>query len=213
MTVETAGNYHISGEIADEAQEVRLSASAPLQALPEGTSTVSLFFDRRQLPSGGTYGPFTLVSLQFFEQRDEGIAWLDKYSGSYAIATLLEGPPSTVPTPSATSTPTYTATPTTPTSTATATQTPTDVATAPPTLSPTATQTSNPTETATPIPCAGDCDGGDTVTIDELVKGVNIALGNLALDQCPQFDCNGNQQVTVDCLVQAVNAALNNCSG
>jgi len=49
------------------------------------------------------------------------------------------------------------------------------------------------------------------VTVDELVKGVNIALANLAFDQCPQFDCNRNDTVTVDCLVKGVNAALNGC--
>jgi len=51
------------------------------------------------------------------------------------------------------------------------------------------------------------------VSVDELVKGVNIALGNLTLDQCSAFDCNANRHVTVDCLVKAVTAALNGCSG
>ncbi|HUI25956.1 MAG TPA: hypothetical protein VL403_07700 [Candidatus Kryptonia bacterium] len=59
--------------------------------------------------------------------------------------------------------------------------------------------------------CVGDCDSNHKVTVEELVKGVNIALGTLTLDQCPAFDCNGNQHVTVDCLVKGVNAALNGC--
>ena len=67
------------------------------------------------------------------------------------------------------------------------------------------------TPTAPPSPCVGDCDQSGTVTVDELIKGVNIALGILPLAQCPQFDCNSNGQVTIDCLVKAVNAALNGC--
>jgi Protein of unknown function (DUF1566)/NHL repeat len=59
--------------------------------------------------------------------------------------------------------------------------------------------------------CIGDCDNGGAVTVDELVKGINIALGTLPLDQCPQFDCNGTGQVTVDCVITAVSAALNGC--
>lgn len=104
----------------------------------------------------------------------------------------------------------------TPTATVAATLTPT--ATVPPTstVAPTATPTPTPTPgppTSTPTlgPCVGDCDHSGTLTVDELVKGVNIALGNLTLDQCPMFDCNATQKVTVDCLVKAVNGALNGC--
>jgi YVTN family beta-propeller protein len=84
-----------------------------------------------------------------------------------------------------------------------------------PTLTPltTPSATSLPTATPTPGPCVGDCDDSGTVTVDELVKGVNIALGTATLDQCPAFDCNANQHVTVDCLVKAVNAALTGCPG
>jgi hypothetical protein len=59
--------------------------------------------------------------------------------------------------------------------------------------------------------CTGDCDGLGTVTVDELVKGVNIALGNSPLTECPSFDTNDDDQVTVDELVDAVNNALNGC--
>jgi hypothetical protein len=60
--------------------------------------------------------------------------------------------------------------------------------------------------------CIGDCDNSGKVTVDEIVKGVNIVLGERPLDQCPPLDCNGNGQVTVACLVQAVGAALNGCA-
>ncbi len=59
--------------------------------------------------------------------------------------------------------------------------------------------------------CIGDCDASGGVTIDELIAGVNIALGNAALTVCPVFDCNGSGEVTINCLVSAVNAALNGC--
>lgn len=59
--------------------------------------------------------------------------------------------------------------------------------------------------------CSGDCSGDGIVTIDELVTGVDIALGTAPLDRCRAFDCNGAEQVTIDCLVQAVSHALNGC--
>ena len=61
-----------------------------------------------------------------------------------------------------------------------------------------------------PLRCTGDCSGDGTVTIEELIRGVNIALG-AAADQCAPFDCNATGQVTIDCLVQAVAHALNGC--
>ncbi len=61
--------------------------------------------------------------------------------------------------------------------------------------------------------CVGDCDGKGTVTVSELVKGVNIALGAAALDDCDVFDSNSDHKVTVDELVAAVNTALNGCAG
>src|SRR5512143_387334 len=59
--------------------------------------------------------------------------------------------------------------------------------------------------------CVGDCDGNGMVAIDELVKGVTIALGARSVGQCLAFDVDANQAVTVDELVAAVNAALTQC--
>src|SRR5512143_2237004 len=64
---------------------------------------------------------------------------------------------------------------------------------------------------AAAVRCAGDCDGNGSVTIDDIVTRVNIALGSLSPDHCPSFDCTGNGEVTVDCLITAVIAALNDC--
>jgi len=54
----------------------------------------------------------------------------------------------------------------------------------------------------------GDCNGDGIVSIDELIKGVNIALGNLPVTACPAFDTNHNGQVSIDELIAAVNVAL-----
>jgi hypothetical protein len=60
--------------------------------------------------------------------------------------------------------------------------------------------------------CVGDCNGDGSVTIAELVTGVNIALGSLPVDRCPSFDCASDRAVTIDCLIKAVIAAVNGCA-
>jgi RHS repeat-associated protein len=54
----------------------------------------------------------------------------------------------------------------------------------------------------------GDCNNDGQVTVDELIVGVNIALGNFGLTRCPSFDVNGDGDVTINELIQAVNSAL-----
>lgn len=81
----------------------------------------------------------------------------------------------------------------------------------------TALQTPTPTATATPTPptpitCVGDCGDDGAVTVDEIIRGVNIALGTASVGSCGAFDVNGDNAVTVDEIVKAVNAALNGCS-
>lgn len=49
------------------------------------------------------------------------------------------------------------------------------------------------------------------MTVDELVIGVNIALGAVSVDTCAAFDTNHDRTVTVDELVAAVQNALNGC--
>jgi hypothetical protein len=81
---------------------------------------------------------------------------------------------------------------------------------APPHSSPTATPN---LPTPTLARCVGDCDHNGKVAVNELVRGVNIALSTATLDGCPEFNCNGSGHVTVDCLVRAVNSALRGCAG
>jgi hypothetical protein len=104
--------------------------------------------------------------------------------------------------------PTVTVTPTA-TATATATDTPTAIDTATRTASATATATA----TAALPPCIGDCNHSGEITVNELVAGVDIALGTAPLTTCPAFDCMGTGQVGVSCLIDAVDAALHGCPG
>lgn len=62
--------------------------------------------------------------------------------------------------------------------------------------------------------CVGDCPPPDgQVAVNELVIGVNIALGSAALGTCPSYDANGDGTVGVDELVTAVKNAQQGCTG
>jgi hypothetical protein len=61
------------------------------------------------------------------------------------------------------------------------------------------------------LACVGDCNSDGSVTIGELITGVNIALGTARLDTCALFDSNNDQGVAVDELLAGVNAALFGC--
>jgi hypothetical protein len=75
---------------------------------------------------------------------------------------------------------------------------------------PTAVQSPQPTVAG--AVCVGDCDGNHIVTINEILIGVNILLGNASLDQCRSFDCEHTETVSVACLVQGVNSILTGCA-
>ena len=59
--------------------------------------------------------------------------------------------------------------------------------------------------------CPGDCDADDTVTVDEIVTAVGIALGASAIAACPAADTDSGGTVTVDEIVAALDAALGGC--
>jgi len=67
------------------------------------------------------------------------------------------------------------------------------------------------TLTGTTSACVGDCNGDGMVTIDELVRAVNIALGTTALEQCSGVDGNRDRSVAIDELIRAVTHALQRC--
>ena len=60
------------------------------------------------------------------------------------------------------------------------------------------------------VSCAGDCDGGSTVTVDEVITLVNLALGTVQPPACPGGIPNG-AEVNVALIIRAVNNALNGC--
>jgi len=74
-----------------------------------------------------------------------------------------------------------------------------------------ATGTPQPTATVPPTTCIGDCDGNARVTVDELVRGTRIALGELAITACSALDRNGDGQVSIPELIAAVNSLLGLC--
>lgn len=61
--------------------------------------------------------------------------------------------------------------------------------------------------------CTGDCNADSAVSIDELISGVNIALGTQAVDTCPAFAPVGSEGIDIAKLVTAVNTSLNGCNG
>jgi len=60
--------------------------------------------------------------------------------------------------------------------------------------------------------CPGDCTGEGEVTIDELIRGVEIALGQRTVAACESMDRDRNLRITVDELIGAIDAALHGCS-
>lgn len=125
----------------------------------------------------------------------------DSHTANFDLTILLPGSPGPE-TPTRTPTPTATAPPT-------ATPSPSPTATAKPTI----TQSPPPTSSPTAGPaCTGDCNEDDHVTVDELVRGVNIALGTAVIGGCPAMDGDGNGLVTIDELITAVNHALRGCA-
>jgi hypothetical protein len=75
----------------------------------------------------------------------------------------------------------------------------------------TAQPTPTPTPTGPQSTCLGDCDGDGVVAVDELVRGVNIALNLQPLDSCPAFDRDASGTVSIDELVGAIRNALHGC--
>lgn len=59
--------------------------------------------------------------------------------------------------------------------------------------------------------CVGDCDADGGVTVNEVIRGVSVALGSAPLAACTAFDANGDSIVSVDEILLALNNALNAC--
>jgi hypothetical protein len=65
--------------------------------------------------------------------------------------------------------------------------------------------------TVPPTACVGDCNGSHDVIINELILGVNIALG-APVTNCRAFDANNDGKVLINELILGVNNALKGCS-
>jgi hypothetical protein len=58
-------------------------------------------------------------------------------------------------------------------------------------------------------PRSGDCNFDHSVTVNELITGVNVALGTAAVEACVEADVNGDGEVAINEILTAVNATLN----
>lgn len=70
----------------------------------------------------------------------------------------------------------------------------------------TRTPSITPAVSERPLPGNRNDDAG--IAIDELIRGVNIALGLGTLDSCPAFDTSGDGNVTVDGLQSPTDGAF-----
>jgi cysteine-rich repeat protein len=59
--------------------------------------------------------------------------------------------------------------------------------------------------------CVGDCNSDGNVVVNELITGINIALGTTPVTECPSFDVNDDGVVSVAELITAINNALTGC--
>lgn len=63
------------------------------------------------------------------------------------------------------------------------------------------------------LACVGDCNDDRAVTVDELVRAVNIALGADAITACDAVDNNRDGAVGINELIRGVTKALGGCGG
>ncbi len=59
--------------------------------------------------------------------------------------------------------------------------------------------------------CVGDCNGDGVVSVEEVLLGVNIALGSTLTTDCAAVDANRDGDVTINELLDAVHSALSGC--
>jgi hypothetical protein len=58
--------------------------------------------------------------------------------------------------------------------------------------------------------CGGDCNGNGRVSVDELVTGVRVTLGEADVAECPAIFCDSGP-LQIQCIVDAVGNALRGC--
>lgn len=80
-----------------------------------------------------------------------------------------------------------------------------------PTPTPPAAATATATPTVAIAACTGDCGADLTVTVDEILVMVGVALGSLGAGECVRGDASGDGEITVDEILAAVQHALAGC--
>lgn len=60
--------------------------------------------------------------------------------------------------------------------------------------------------------CVGDCHANGTVTVDDLLTMINIALGDVNVSTCLPGDADNNKTITIDEILTAVHNALAGCA-
>jgi hypothetical protein len=207
--ITTADAMQVSGTACGNCTVEIFSDAAEEGAIYEGTTLAMLAGNWSYTKAGGLAG--SNLTATATDAQGNTSQFSAPVSLTAATPTLT---PPVSPTATHTRTPTLTISPT---GSAPATSTPTRTASVTPTRTDTSVATGSMTATRTPTPtpeppaCSGDCNGDGSVTVDEIIRGVNIALGNSELSTCPSFDGNGNGAVTIDELIQGVNAALTGC--
>jgi hypothetical protein len=214
---------------APGSHDVELNSVVPITA----TTNPGWFFIKWTGPVGDAYNSSTTVAMY---QSQEITALFDTTPpppsrtptpSASRTATTTDTPSPTptatnTPLPMATATPADTSTPTfTVAATSTTTARPADTATPTSTTAPMSTATTRPADTATatltvaPTPievaCPGDCNRDGSVTVNELLTLVNIALGNTNVSACLAGDLNHDGQISISEILAAVNAALSGC--
>lgn len=59
--------------------------------------------------------------------------------------------------------------------------------------------------------CPGDCDSSGSVTVDDLVTAINVALARAPLNACANTDMDSNENLDIQELVNAVMSSINGC--
>jgi hypothetical protein len=62
-----------------------------------------------------------------------------------------------------------------------------------------------------PGPCVGDCSANGVVSTNEIVLGINVALGRLPLGSCRAFDEDRDGAVSIAELLRSVGDVLEGC--
>ena len=65
--------------------------------------------------------------------------------------------------------------------------------------------------TPTPIYCVGDCSMNQSVTVEEIVRGVGILQSLVSFEMCPEFDADASSAIEQEELRDAVTRALGGC--